>query len=244
MKNFKTIFIGLILISGNALAQTVDEIISKYIDAKGGKEKLASLNTLKVISNIQMGPDMKAPMTLIFVNNKSMRLDLTIQGMTMVQCLNGESGWYISPFQGKTEPEKMNEEMLKASKEESDITGPLFNYKEKGNKVELVGKEEMEGTDVFKLKVTRPNGDVVYMYIDASNYLLLKETQKQKMKDKEIESETLFSNYKMVNGINFAFSMEQRQVGESSGQSFSVESVEVNPKVDESIFKMPEVAKK
>ena len=171
-------------------------------------------------------------------------MDMTIQGMTMVTAFSGESGWYISPFEGKTDPEKMNEDMIKQSKQETDITGPLFNYKEKGNKVELIGKEEMEGTDAFKLKITRPTGDIVYFYIDAQNYLLLKETRKQKMRDKEIESETLFSNYKIVNGINFPFVMEERAVGESSGQAFTVESIEVNPKVDDSIFKMPEAAKK
>lgn len=243
MKTFKTILLLLVFQTGISSAQTADEVITKFIDAKGGKEKLASLQTLKVVSSFQMGPDMKAPMTRTYINNKCMRMELSIQGMTMVQCLNGESGWYISPFQGKTEPEKMNEDDLKEVKQEADITGPLFNYKEKGNKVELIGKEEMEGTDVFKLKVTRASGDIVYLFIDASNYMLLKETVKQKTKDKEVEADILFSNYKMVEGISFPFSMEFRQAGESAGQTITVESIEVNPKVDESIFKMPEAKK-
>src|SRR6185503_21110682 len=121
---------------------------------------------------------------------------------------------------------------MKEDKEERDITGPLFNYKEKGNKVELVGKEELEGTDAYKLKITRPSGDVSYQYIDAGNYLLLKETSKQKFQDKEVESESLMSNYKMVDGFNFPFTIEMRQVGESTGQILTVENIEVNPKVD------------
>jgi len=82
-------------------------------------------------------------------------------------------------------------------------------------------------------------GDVSYQYIDATSYLLLKETSKQKFQDKEVESERIMSNYKMVDGLNFPFTMEMRQAGESTGQILTVENVEVNPKVDDSIFKMP-----
>ena len=242
MKTFLKITFLFLLITGFASAQTVDEVINKHIAAMGGKEKLAALQTAKITSSLDM-QGMKLPIIVTRVNNKAVHSELTFQGMTQTSAMSGGSGWYVSPFQGKTEPEKMNEEMLRESKEQSDLTGPLFNYKEKGNKVELVGKEEMEGTDVFKLKVTYPSGNVAYQYIDATTYLLLKETKKHKFEDKEMESETLFSNYKMVNGVNFPFAFEIRQVGESSGQTMTVDSVEVNLKVDDSIFKMPEVKK-
>ena len=243
MRTFKTILLFFLIHTGLASAQTADEVISKHIQATGGKEKHASMNTLRMTCSMEMGPGMKAPFTLTLINNKCMKMEMSIQGMTMIQCLDGDNGWYIMPFQGKTDPEKMNEDMVKQSKEETDITGPLFNYKEKGNTVDLVGKEEMEGTDVFKLKVTLKNGDIRYIYIDATSYYILKETQKQKMKDKEIESETVFSNFKAVDGIMFPFTLEERPVGESSGQVITVENIEVNPKVDPSIFKMPDAKK-
>lgn len=243
MKAISKLIFAFLFIASTAGAQTVDEVINKNIEAKGGNAKLSAVKTLKITSSMDM-MGMKLPIVITIVDKKASRTDVTFQGMTQVMATDGETGWYINPFQGKTEPEKANEEMMKEAKEERDITGPLFNYKEKGNKVELVGKEEMEGTDVFKLKVTRANGDVSYQYIDASNYLLLKETSKQKFKDKEVESEILMSNYKMVDGINFAFTREIRQVGESTGQIMTVENVEVNPKIDDSIFKMPAPASK
>ena len=187
---------------------------------------------------------MKLPIVSTVVDRKASRTEIVFQGMTQIMVSDGETGWIISPFQGKTEPEKANEEMMKQAKQERDITGPLFNYKEKGNKVELVGKEELEGTDVYKVKITRIDGDVSYQFIDASNYLLLKETSKHKFQDKEVESETLFSNYKMIDGINFPFTVEVRQAGESTGQIVTVENIEVNPKVDDSIFKMPTASAK
>lgn len=241
-KNFFRLIFLFLFATGFASAQTVDEVITKHIAAMGGKEKLTALQTARITSSLDM-QGMKLPIIVTVVSNKSVRSDVTFQGMTQTSAWTNSSGWYVSPFQGKTEPEKMNEEMLRESKEQSDLSGPLFNYKEKGNAVELVGKEEMEGTDVFKLKVTLKSGNVVYQYLDATSYLMLKETKKQKFEDKEIESETLYSNYKMVDGINFPFAFEVRQVGESTGQTMTVDNVEVNLKVDDSIFKMPEAKK-
>jgi hypothetical protein len=242
MKTFLRITLLFFLATGFASAQTVDEVITKHIAAMGGKEKLAALQTVKYTSSLDM-QGMKIPIVLTIVNNKALRSDVTFQGMTQVSVMKDGAGWYISPFQGKTEPEKMNEEMLKQSQEQTDIAGPLFNYKEKGNTVELVGKEEMEGTEVFKIKIILKNGNTAYQFIDATSYLLLKEVRKQKLQDKEVESETLYSNYKMVEGVNFPFSIEIRNVGESAGQVMTVESVEVNLKVDDSIFAMPAAKK-
>ena len=238
----KLIFV-LLFIASSSVAQTVDEVVAKHIEAMGGSAKLAAVKSMKITSSMDM-MGMKLPIVSTIVDGKASRSEVTFQGMTQIMVSEGETGWYISPFQGKTEPEKANEEMLKQAKEERDICGPLFNYKEKVNKVELVGREELEGTDVFKLKITRPTGDVSYQYIDASNYFLLKETSKQKFQDKEVESERILSNYKMVDGMNYPFTVEMRQAGESTGQILTVETVEVNPKVDESIFKMPASASK
>jgi len=74
---------------------------------------------------------MKLPVITTVVDGKASRAEVTFQGMTQVMVTEGETGWFISPFQGKTEPEKANEEMLKQAKEERDLSGPLFNYKEK-----------------------------------------------------------------------------------------------------------------
>jgi hypothetical protein len=133
----------------------------------------------------------------------------------------------------------MNAEQIRESKDEMDINGSLFNYKEKGNTVEYIGKEDMEGTDTYKLKVTKKTGDIEYVYLDASSYLKLKETSKHKFEDKEIESESLFSNYKKVDGIMFPFTVEQREKDSSQGQAMNFETIEVNPKVDNAMFRMP-----
>jgi len=230
-------------ISVASQAQSLDEIIKQHIVATGGAEKWASLNTLKMNGSIEIAPGMKAPFIMYFKNKNKFRFELEVQGLTMIQALDVDSGWSIVPFSGKTDPERMSEEEVKSSKQQADFTGDLYNYKEKGNTVEFMGKEDMEGTETYKLKITRKNNDITYMYLDATSYLSLKETTKIMMQDKEIESATIPSNYQDVKGFKFPFSLELRGGdAESTGQTMTIESIEINPSIDDSIFVMPAIA--
>jgi hypothetical protein len=229
----------MLFIGALTFAQTADEIVNKNIEAMGGKDKIAGIKTMKMVASIDIGPNMKAPITMYVVNNKSVRTDLEFQGMKMMSAAEGDSGWVVNPFGGKKEAERMNGEQIRESKEQMDIAGSLFNYKEKGSTVEYIGKEDMEGTDTYKLKVTKKTGDIEYLYLDAATYLTLKQTTKRKFEDKEVEGESLFSNYKKVDGIMFPFTIEARAKDSSQGQAINFETVEVNPKIDNAMFKMP-----
>jgi len=220
-------------------AQTADEIINKHFDALGGKDKLANLKTMKLLCSVEIAPGMKAPITMYYINNQCMRVEVEVQGMKILSAVEGDSGWSINPMSGKKDAERMNSDEIKESKDQMDLNGSLFNYKEKGNAVELLGKEDMEGTDVYKLKVTKKTGDIEYDYIDASTYLLLKQTTTHKFKDKETSGDVIYSDYRKAGDILFPYSIENRETGASQGQALIVESIEVNPVIDRSMFKMP-----
>ncbi|MCX6275378.1 MAG: outer membrane lipoprotein-sorting protein [Bacteroidetes bacterium] len=222
-----------------SFAQTADEVVNKHLEAMGGKDKLANLKTLKLSCSMEIAPGMKAPINMFFVNNQCMRVEVEVQGMKILSAVEGDSGWSINPMSGKKDAERMNSDEIKESKDQMDLTGALYNYKEKGNAVELLGKEDMEGTEVYKLKITKKSGDIEYDFIDATTYLKLKETTTHKFNDKEVSGDVIYSDYRKSGDIMFPFSMDNRQTGESQGQVMTVESIEVNPTIDRSIFKMP-----
>lgn len=227
----------------SAKAQTVDEIVANHVKAIGGSELWTNLKTVKMTGNIDIAPGMKAPFTMYFKDKNKFRFELEIQGLTMIQALDVDSGWNVVPFSGKTDPERMSPEEIKSAKQQADFTGDLFNYKAKGNTIEYLGKEDMEGTETYKLKVTRKNNDITYIYLDAASYLSLKESTKIIMEDKELESSTLPSNYKEVKGLTFPFALEIREGDDAtSGQTMTIETIEINPAVDDKIFIMPAVA--
>ena len=238
MKKIGTLIAGL-FVALMLHAENADDIIKKHIDAMGGADKLKSLKSVKMEGKSLWGGNMEIPFVIYIKNSEAFKMEVSIQDKKMIQCVKGDSGWTVQPWQGTGAPEKMSADEVKAEKESADIGGDLFNYKDKGYKVELIGKEDMEGTEAYKLKVTKKDDNVKFIYLDASTYYILKETEKFKFQDKEVESEQLFSNYKTVDGYVFAFTHEQRAVGEPTGQVTNFEKIEINPKIDDSVFVMP-----
>jgi len=220
-----------------ASAQNVDDLIKKNIDAHGGIQKLKAVKSMKASGKITP-QGLEIPITLQQKRPGMVRMDATFQGKAMVQAYDGTTGWKIDPFQGNPDPEKVAGDDLKDLEEQSDLDGALVDYKQKGHTVELIGKEDMEGTPVYKLKLTLKNGDVRNIYIDAENYLELKVTSKRKTPGGEIEVDQFLGNYKSVNGLMFAFSIDTRVNGQSVN-TITIDKIELDVPVDEALFKMP-----
>ena len=128
----------------------------------------------------------------------------------------------------------------KAIKRNADFEGQLINYKDKGSKIELIGKEDLEGSQVYNIKLTDKDNDLTNFYIDADSYLLVKQNDKIKVDTKEITAESILSNYKQVNGVLFPYSIESKSPDNPMGNAkIVVDSIEVNMTVGDSIFKMP-----
>ena len=226
-------------LAADAAAPTVDDVIAKNIEARGGLDKLKAVQTMKMTGKMMMGPGIEAPMTLEFKRPANMRLEATVQGMTLVQAYDGKSGWMIMPFGGKKDPEPMAAEDLKEAEEQSDMDGPLVDHKAKGHKVELVGKEKVEGSDAYKLKVTLKSGDVRYLYLDADTYLEIKGESKRMVRGSETELEQTIGDYKEVEGLLLPFSLSGGPKGSDQKQNIVIEKIEINPPIETARFKMP-----
>lgn len=218
-------------------AQSADEVINKSINAIGGMEKIKSIKTLKVDINFEQ-QGMKIPVRLTFKKPGMIYTEVEVQGMKIKSGYDGKQGWSLNPMGGKKEAEPLSEEGVKDMKDQADFDGKLVDYAQKGYKAELLGKEDMEGTDVYKVKLTRGD-DVSTFFIDANSYLVLKERTKHTIKGKELESDALYSDYKSIDGFMYPYSIEQREVDAEEGQKMTVDNVVINPKVDDSIFAMP-----
>ncbi len=220
-------------------AQTVDEIIAKNIQARGGMDKIKAVQTIRSTGVMSMGGGMEAPGSMVQKRPDMARLEFTVQGLTAVQAYDGKDAWQIMPFMGKKDPELMSADDKKDIEENADIDGPLVDYKSKGNKVELLGKEKVEGTDVYKLKATLRNGDVVTIYLDGDSFLEIKEETKRMVRGSEQEVESSLGDYKEVNGLMFPFAMENGIKGSQEKEKLTISKIEINVPVDNAIFKMP-----
>lgn len=239
-KTFACLFLAG-LIGSAAWAQTADEIIQKNIEAKGGLAKIKAVQTVRMSGKMMMGGGMEAPMVMELARPGKLRMEFTFQGMTGVQAYDGKSGWSVMPFMGKKDPEPMSPDDLKQVENQADIDGMLVDYKEKGHQVEYLGKDEVEGTPVHKIKVTKKNGDLVTLYLDADSYLEIKADGKTTVRGQEVEGETVFGDYKEVGGLIFPHSIQSKPKGapDGAGVSISIASIEINPDLPASRFEMP-----
>ncbi len=220
-------------------AETVDEIIAKNIAARGGMDKLKAVQAIRATGRITFGQGLEAPFTLELKRTNKIRLEFTVQGLTGVQAYDGKMGWQIMPFTGKKDPEPTAGEDLKAAEEQADIDGPLVDYKAKGHQVELIGKEKVEGTDTYKLKITLKNGNVRYDYLDTDTHLQIKGESKRMVRGNEVELEESIGDYKPVGGVMFPHAFESGPKGSQQRQKIIVEKVELNPAIDDARFVIP-----
>ena len=221
-----------------AQAQTVDEIVAKNIQAHGGADKLKSVGTMRLTAKFSQG-SFRADFRQENKRAGKVREEFIIQGLAQVQAYDGKTGWQISPFGGRKDPELLSQDDLKSLVVDADIDGPLVDYKEKGHKAELVGHDSMEGTDCFKIKLSMKNGDVRYYYLDADSYLELKLEIQTTIRGALQESELYYGDYEQVNGIYYPFAVEQAQKGSASRAQITVEKIEQNIPLEDAHFTMP-----
>jgi hypothetical protein len=235
---FLLIFAAIAVFCFGASAQTVDEVIAKNIQAHGGLEKLKSVRSIRTSSKFSQG-SFRAEFRQENKRADKVREEFIIQGLAQVQAYDGKTGWQISPFGGRKDPELLSQDDLKSLVVDADIDGPLVDYKEKGHKAELVGHDSMEGTDCFKIKLSMKNGDVRNYYLDADSFLELKLEIQTTIRGTMQESELYYGDYEQVNGIFYPFVIEQAQKGSASRAQLTVEKIEQNVPMEDAHFSMP-----
>jgi hypothetical protein len=219
---------------------TVDEMVAKNIEAKGGATALHNLQTLRLTGKVLV---QQGQIELAYVEIKKrpdeVRTEASLQGMTQIEAYDGKEGWKISPFQGRKDPERMSADDVKALVEDSEIDGPLVDWKAKGSTVEYLGTEDVEGTNAHKLKVVRKNGDVSFVYLDPDHFLEIRVVTQRTRHGAYEEVETDLGDYEKAGGVFVPTSIESGRKGAPDKQRIIIDKVEANVSVDDAIFHFP-----
>ncbi len=223
-------FILLLVFAQFAQGQTIDEVINKHIAALGGKENLSKIQNIVMEGNLNyQGTDIGIVITT--VHNKLNRQDISVNGMQGFDMLTDKEGWAYMPFMGMQKPEPKAAEEVMQNKADLDLAGPLVDYAAKGHKVELMGKESVEGKSCYKIKVNLAGGKVLIIYIDVESNLISRTIDKRKVNGQEVDLQTDLADYKDVEGVKMAYSITQQY-----GTTY-ISSIKVNQTVPESAYK-------
>jgi len=239
MRNLLLRLAGVALCTMPLSAQTADDIIARYIKTIGGMDRIQAVQTLRRTGRFTGGGGFEAVVVQESKRPNRVRQESSLQGMTGNTAYDGRAGWKIEPWQGKKDPEALSEEELRDITEESDFDGPLINYQQKGNRVELVGTEQVEGTDAFKLKVTLANGDVRTYYMDTDYYVPIRIDTKRMIRGAEQETETSLGDYKQVAGVYLPYSFETGQRGSQDRGKITYQKIEANVPLADQRFTQP-----
>jgi hypothetical protein len=234
----------LCLFAGASLhAQTAEELVQKNLLAHGGIDRIKSITSLRVTGRLQQG-SMAAQVGHEAMAPNLIRATFTLQGMTEIQAYDGATGWKISPFEGRKDPELIGEDDLRELVEDADFYGPLVDYRAKGNKIEYLGHDTIDGDDAHKLKVTLKNGDILYYYLDPETFLEIRVEKAQFIRGAVRETFREPGSYKLVNGVYYPFASEfgnKQRPGDTT--KITIDKIEVNPPMDKKHFEMPEAPK-
>jgi len=243
--NFRSVAVGIALLgtSTQAAGITAEELAARNVAAKGGSAAIAAVHSLRRSGKlVTHGGQYVLEIVETKQRPQSIRVELSLQGLTQVQACDGREGWQIDPFGGRKNPERMADDDLKGLIEDADIGGPLVDYAAKGNTIEYLGTEDIDGTAAHKIKVTRPAGDLQYVYLDPDYFLEIRIESQRSVRGVRQVTVTDFGNYEKVAGVYWPLSIETWRKGSSETSKIEFDQAQVNPPLDPGLFSFPAAA--
>ena len=222
-----------------ANAQTAEELVQKNLAAKGGLEKIKAIKSVRITGKLIGGGGFTAATVQENARPNLVRETISLQGMTAVTAYDGTTGWQVQPFGGHKDPELMGEDDLRDLLLDADFDGPLVAYKEKGNTVEYLGHDVVDGDDALRLKVTLKDGDIIYYFLDPDTFLEIRKEVQEFIRGSVRESVLEMGSYKPVAGVMYPYSISQGTKANPSQQTTAIDKIEVNVPIDNSDFAVP-----
>lgn len=219
--------------AGQAAAQNVDQLVAKNLQAKGGLEKIRSIQTIKQTGHMSM-QGVEGTLTVYGKRPNMVRQEIALGNQTVINAFDGTTAWIVNPLAGSTAATELSGPQAAVIKEQSDFDGPLVDYQKKGYKIELMGTETLNGRQVYHLKLTNSAGQIQHYYLDAETGL-----EARVVSDTGLgRLEQQLSDYRDVSGVKMPFSVKTFVNGLPMGQ-ITVSTVEVNVKLDDAMFRIP-----
>jgi outer membrane lipoprotein-sorting protein len=239
MKRGVKVLAAVVVLSAMSAAQTADDIIAKAIAARGGLDKIKAVQTVRLTATIAFGTQGSGKLLVEMKRPGKIREELAAAGRVVIRTSDGAKGWDLNQFTGGNEAQPLPADEMNTMAQKADFDRPFVDYKAKGHKVELLGKDMVKDKPAHKIKITLKEGDVRYDYFDAASYQEVKWTGTIPIQGKSVEATSYFSDYREVGGVTFPYVIESSTGDNPEGQRLTFEKIEVNVALDDSRFGKP-----
>jgi hypothetical protein len=235
------VLLGVLLSAGApAMAQSADELVAQNLAARGGAAALDAIESVKFDGMVIFPGDFQLTYEEVRTKAGDVRVDMALQGLTLVQGWDGKTGWRINPFEGRKDAERMSDDEARSMADTGSIRGPLQKAAMQGSTVTYLGREDFDGTNTYKLKVTEKDGDEFVYLLDPDTMLEVKMVETRKIRGAPQVFEYEFGDYEKIAGVYFPMSVESWLAGQGNNrQRTIIASGTANVPAPASLFAQP-----
>jgi len=229
--------------AASAADMTAAQVVERNAAARGGVTAWRAVQAMSMTGEMDAGgkTDAKLPYTMSLKRPHMSRLELRFENQTAVQTFDGKQGWKYRPYLGRTEAEPLTPAELQSEQASDELDGPLVDADRKGTRVEVAGVDKVEGKDTYRLKITSAAGASRNLWIDAASFLEVKiDGEPRKLDGRAHKVAVFYRDYRTVNGLNIAHTLETVVEGVKPTRKIVVKSVVINPKLDDALFGKPQ----
>jgi len=212
-------------------SQTAAEIIDMNLKARGGKEKILSLKTMKM-ECMSSRQGMEFPLTLTFSHNTGFRMDMQIMGMDCFMLINNKAAYSYFPMRGQAKPEAMPEEAHKSMLARLDMHGDFIDYEAKGYTYTVMPEEKVDDQVCYVLQCKKKDGKEKTIYLSKESKMIVKEYTKVEVEGEEKEFVSTYSEYKLVDGFMLPMAMSSAMQGDLKVTKYTI-NADIKPEVFE-----------
>lgn len=221
------------------------QIADRNVKARGGLAAWQAVGTLKMSGELDAGgnAEAKLPFVLYMKRPHKSRLEITFAGKNAVQTWDGVQGWKLRPFLNRDDVEPFTPAEARSAASSAELDGPLVGYAKKGTRVELVGTEKVEGRKTYKLKLTSKDSAERFLWVDAATFLEAKVSgEPRKLDGRPHDVAIHYRDYRTVKGLKVPYVLETVVAGVKKSHKMAIQTVTVNPPLDDALFAKPSVA--
>jgi hypothetical protein len=221
---------------------TVDDVIERNTRAMGGRAAIEAIHSIEINLHIT-NPGFEVDGIYRAARPGRMRIDVQAGGKHIfTEAFDGQNGWQ---WDGKGNQEPASPKAAAALRHGLELPGKLFGLhevKQRGHQIEFVGREKVDGTDYYVLRLTLSDGYTTTLYVDPQSWLI---TRRRDVRPLHVDVdptpttiEQRSSDFREVAGVRFAFASTEIDLKTGKQlESAKVSRINVNPPFDESIFK-------
>lgn len=229
--------------AGSTQPLTVEQIIDRYVSARGGAQAWRNTQTMAWTGHVESGPGgaTKTPFLMWFKRPDATRFEVLVQGQHDVRTFDGNAGWKVQPnSSGVPEVKHYSAEELNYARDTGGLDGPLFDYQAKGVKVVLQGKDNISGHEAYRLQLTLPSGRTRTDWIDAQSFLELKyDREAHNAGGGPVTVSVYYGDYQTVLGLVMPFTIETGGTGARQTDKLVIEKIAINPALPGGLFSEP-----